>query len=156
MPHSGAHSSFNILHCSNNICCFRSGVWSDFFGMAKAVFSRNFQKGYILLYWSVFHRGLWLYASHQRAKIFLDDVYQYTVDLGVRFTCLPAHKNRMKFSLRFMSLGAWKLETYPCPGSSRGSGKVGVGDASQFPGWLMKWQIQDGGERCYKFSFGHN
>lgn len=64
------------------------GVWSDFFGMAKVTFFRDFQKGYILLYWSIFHSDLWLYVSHQRAKKYFLTVYQYHMDSGGVFTLL--------------------------------------------------------------------
>lgn len=137
------------------------GVWSDFLGMAKVTFSRDFQNGCILLYWPIFFRDLWLYASHQRAKKYVLTVYINTMWILGSYlhfwsvvTCHQGHKNRVKFIYALWAKGPGKLETMPVPsGSSRGSGKAGVGDASQFPGWLMKWQIQACRARCCQVSF---
>lgn len=64
----------------------------------------------------------------------------YTFDL--QWLVIDGIKNRGK-SFRFVCLGAWRTgNNTQASGSSRDSGKVGVGDASQIPGWSMKWQIR--------------
>lgn len=156
-----SHSAGETLTCLTQeitLVSWYKTVWTmagdQVSGQISMVWQRllfsDFQKGSILLYWSISHRDLWLYISHWRAKKYFLTVYMNTRWIWGAYLPFwpvvirhPGHRNRAKFILCFMCFGAWKIgNSSHASGSSRGcSGKAGVSDVCQPPGGSARRQI---------------
>lgn len=109
--------------------------------MAKVTFPETFKNGSIWLYRCIFseiYDYMHLIKGLRNISVYINTMWILGAYLHFwsAVTCIKGIKNRVKFILCFMSLGAWKIGNNTCalrelPGAQE---KLESGDASQFPG----------------------